>query len=252
MFENFVKNDFENKNYVNIFFIVFFLSLFIGFCNYFLNLNFIFFVFFVTLFLSNPIFVFLEKFSFDEIIHNYSLKNIFKKNYEILILFWIIFISVSLSFFLLLTFNIIDKYYFIENIVEKITGNFFNLNAGFFEILLNNLFVGLFTLILSILSVSSFIFILIFNASIFSYFLFSQDNLFLSLKFFIAILPHALFEIGGYFFFGICGFLLSQLISKKYFKKIEYDKNAFKDILFFILIAIIFIVLGAIIESLKF
>ena len=240
---------YENKlNFFYVFLISFFIILLLSYINSFIGGTFFFLLSFTTLFLAYPFVKLVIKNLNSEIIKKYSIMSLIFKNISILIPSFAIFISSCLAFFLALKFGLIFDSYYQEKFLNLISGKIID-STFFLDIFLNNLKFLFYTFLISFVSIAGFLFMVIWNSSIISYFIFTKfENNLNSLYIFISLLPHGLFEIGGYFLGGISGVLLSFLFNKKYLK-LKYEKNLFKDffILFFLSIFLIFI--GAILES---
>jgi len=150
-----------------------------------------------------------------------------------------------------------------------ITGNL-TANFSFNEILINNAKILFMLMILSFLYGAGSIFLLIWNASVLGVFIgtsISSNMAMFSaigplayggafiygfLISFLRILPHGMFEIGGFFTASIAGGLLSVVVEnaseKKQYLGREY-KKVYKDILITFVFAMVLILLGAVVES---
>ncbi|MBI2545177.1 MAG: stage II sporulation protein M [Candidatus Aenigmarchaeota archaeon] len=158
-------------------------------------------------------------------------------------------IALSLAF-LVLPENTVTKV-FNEQIqeIQLIRGDFLS-GSTFFKILFNNIGVLFVTLLFSFIFGSGAIFILSWNASVLSAAIGLTAK---SLGGFSGIpgaivtyLPHGVFEISAYFLSGIAGGILSAAVIRK---KSEYTNEVAKDSLKVMLLALGFLFVGAIIES---
>ncbi|MFT4282860.1 MAG: stage II sporulation protein M [Candidatus Woesearchaeota archaeon] len=152
-----------------------------------------------------------------------------------------IFCGFSAGLFLLFVFKLVDDLSIFETIISSVTGQFI-LGENFVGILSNNLMVGVLTFTLSVIMFSGFLFVLSWNASILAYYLaYVANDKFYTL---IAILPHLIFEIGGFILAGLAGNILMY--------GIEYKKNKLKFAkisLFVLFFAALFILIGAFLET---
>ncbi len=249
MFETFIFNSEKNYSFFRVFLGCFFLTLIISILNSFLGGDFLFLVALVSLGLSYPVINFILDFSKVELETQMRAKILFLRHEREMIVFLSLFLGVSLGFFLS-SFYFISDFSYQEKFVDLISGSFLNLESSFFTILLNNLIVGCFTFLISMFIFSGFIFILVWNASILSYFIYSlksTSSMFIS---FVSILPHLLFEIGGFILAGFAGSVLAY----KFYRKEKYGHNFnnefFKDLIILIFMSFVFILIGALIEVL--
>ncbi len=234
-------NSLKSFSLIKIFLIIFFSSLIISILVAMLAKSSIFVIAFLSLFLALPISKYLDIENKQILNEKLDFLSLFQRYEKEIFIFWIIFIIGIIIFYIL---NILSyEFFYQENMLEEILiGNFIFFSDSFFNILSNNLLVLLVTFILTAVISSSLIFILLWNSSVISYFLYNSSNLYLNL---IYIFPHLLLESGGYILGGFAGTLLSYKISNN-----TNSKIFIKDFVFIIILSILFICFGAILETL--
>ena len=167
---------------------------------------------------------------------------LFLRHNKILFVSFSVFIATTFAFFFGLKLGWISQFHHQETFVNLLHRKIVDENL-FTQIFLNNLKVLFFTILISIISLAGFLFMIIWNSSIVSYFIFLKTTTNTSaLVLFLNLLPHGLLEIGGYVLGGLCGILISFSITKSFLKKIKYEIHLFKDVFL--------IVIGAVFESL--
>jgi len=144
----------------------------------------------------------------------------------------------------------------ISSINSKISGNLL-VNSGILvKIFMNNFKVMLFCLFFSLFFGAGAIFILTWNASVIGAAMgtFARDKLSYFGTHFIALplsllryMTHGVFEILAYFMAGLAGGIISVAIINNHLVG-EHKKIILKDCLDLVLLAIIFLVIGAIVE----
>ena len=144
----------------------------------------------------------------------------------------------------------------IQSINSKISGNLL-INSGILmKIFMNNIKVMLFCLFFSLFFGAGAIFILTWNASVIGTAMgsFTLDRLGIFGSHFVAFplsivryMTHGVFEIVAYFMAGLAGGIISVAIINNDLGG-EYKKRILKDSLDLILLAVIFLVIGAIVE----
>ncbi len=247
MLEFYFFNLEEDKKIIKILILTFCLTLVLGVINYFVSGIFLFLISFVSLFLAYPTIDHLKNIAFDKVEKKQKLSELFKNYYDEIIIFWVIFIGVFFAFWLLLEFNLITHFYYIDKIIAGLKGDMIAQNNIFLSILINNLKVMGFTFLISFISISGFIFTIVFNSAVLSYFIhISSSKSFMKL---ISILPHGLLEIGGFFLAGFAGLIFSIKVGTLLKENTKIKKDySIQEGLFCLLLGIIFIFLGAIIE----
>jgi uncharacterized membrane protein SpoIIM required for sporulation len=138
----------------------------------------------------------------------------------------------------------------------EITG--FN-NIMFSQILFNNLFLVFNTFVTSSLFLLALIFVVVWNASILAYYLYSLSSHSNAAVTFLNVLVHALLEIGGYVWAGLLGAILSYRFSIYFIgyggfsninRKKVLNKTFAIDCLTLFCLCISFIFLAAVVEVL--
>jgi uncharacterized membrane protein SpoIIM required for sporulation len=249
MLDNFIFKSEKNYSFFRVFLGCFILTLIISFFNYFIGGDFLFLVALVSMALVYPVINFILSFNKEELEKQMSCRVLFLRHEREMLVFLSLFFAVTLGFFIS-SFYFISDFTYQKSFINLISGNFLDFSNSFFLILINNLLVGFFTFLISMLIFSGFVFVLVWNASILAYFMYSlksSSSIFIS---FISILPHLLFEIGGFILAGFAG----TVVAYKFYRRDKFghnfDKEFFKDLLILILMSFIFIFLGAVIEIL--
>ena len=143
-----------------------------------------------------------------------------------------------------------QDYSYQESFVLDVSGYITQGHLSFSEILVNNLTVAFFTFILSFLVFSAMVFVLVWNASIVSYYLFSLGSIKQSFLVGALLLSHGLLEIGGFMLAGIAGSLLAYRFDKRKKLTSSLNKQFYVDLGLLLGSSIFLIVFGAIIEVL--
>ncbi|MFT4244891.1 MAG: stage II sporulation protein M [Candidatus Woesearchaeota archaeon] len=249
MFEAFFYKSIQEHRYLNIFILTLITTLLLAILNYFIGGNAMFLVAFISLALSFPIIRYFRKLNNEEIKRIYSSNKLLHNHIEEIIICWVIFIAVGIGFFIALITGLITEFTYHEAFVSKLIGMVTQFQELFAVILINNLVVGFLTFLLSFLVFSGFIFVLIWNASLVAYYLYSLQDSQTALITSILILPHGLLEIGGYVLAGIAGGLLAYKfeIWKSLCQKEQQEFR--KDFTILIIGAILLILIGAVVES---
>ena len=227
--------------------------------------------------------LFNKLYSYDSYIYNYN-KNFFRRHEKIIKLLFYFFLGIFvtlIAIFFIAPTNVSDKLFYsqikevagISDIRAEITGDFIGpetstFQKAFSEISKNNLGVMLTAVTLSFFYGAGGLFLIVWNASIFSYviiqdliFSFSTVaghglvsifmGLFNSLVNFLGYLPHGIFEFLAYFFASVAGAVLARDLFKGIFTT-EFAGRALKDFLLMLLIALVCYFLGALIEATYF
>lgn len=138
-----------------------------------------------------------------------------------------------------------------SSVIGSITGNIISPSL-FFEIISNNLSVFFLTFILSFLLTAGMVFVLVWNASVLGVFLSKVSKSILHVPVVsISYIPHGILEVSGYILAGISGFFLSHEIEEF----VEWDKKGravklMEDSSFVLILGLLFLILGAVLESL--
>ena len=161
--------------------------------------------------------------------------------------FWAIFVGLVIGLYI--STPLITDFTYQEAFKNKVSGNITQSQFSFTQILLNNLEVNLMTFIISFLAFSGLIFVLVWNASIVSYHLYSLSSHKLALLQGLIFLSHGLLEIGGYILAGIAGSILALKIDRKTKFNHSLNKEFLKDLFILIFASILLVFIGAGIES---
>lgn len=249
--------DAEKKHdFLKIMLVGFLVSFILGFVNSFFGGISIFLIAFVCLAVSYPVTKFTR--GIDRVSVKTFLHKSFFKRYEVeLLVFTALFLGVVLGMFFSNVFGFTTDFVYEKGFVESISGNITS-DSDFLMVLYNNLFVALNTFILSSLLFSGLIFVIVWNASIVAYYLSTLGSLKLAMVSGIAMIVHGLLEIGGYVWAGILGAIIAHRLaiyffahggfSKKDSKKVLNKVFAF-DCLKFFCLSVLFIVVGAFVET---
>ncbi len=249
MLEKYLLKAQEKTSFLQIFIITFLLTLILGLANYFLGNNSLLYVALVSLAISYPIVRYLHRRQREELEHHFSNNSIiFREEREILML-WVLFIAMTIGFYIIFSLLPPGDHIYHQEFTSPIGGNFLELENTFLIVLFNNIQVGLVTFVLSFLFFSGFVLVIVWNSSIFAYYLYQMGSHSMAFVTGFIFISHALLEIGGYIMLGIAGCLLSYRISKKLTDKKLKMQFIFQFSLT-ILIGLTLIVLGAVVESL--
>jgi len=239
----------EKKGFLfRVFFITFLIVLALASVNYFIGGNALFLVAFVSLALSYPVIQYIRTMNKEEISYGLPASDLLRRHERELLIFWSIFVAAVIGFYVVspLMTDVTYQEAFVNNMTGLATG--FNLSFG--TILFNNLVVLFFTFILSFLAFSGLIFVLIWNASIVAYYLYSLNSHQIAFMTAAALLVHGLLEIGGFVLGGIAGALLAYNIDARNLLSRRMEAVIMRDLAILIGGAIFLIVLGAIVEVL--
>ncbi|NYZ80119.1 stage II sporulation protein M, partial [Candidatus Micrarchaeota archaeon] len=149
----------------------------------------------------------------------------------------------------------------------SITGNAIAFNPDFMTILINNLTVLALAILFSLILGAGAVFLISWNATVIGVLIakvaetpeiYGSVNLGSPLMNYVAalpitllrILPHGIFEFGGYFFGAVAGGILSVSLMKMHwesFSKLRL-RQSFKDALIYFVISLALIVVGAVVE----
>ena len=269
MLDRIIIQEKKKGNYLILILISFSLTILLSFINMFLGGNSLFLVALISLAFAYPLTSSARKLEREEIDRIAKSKKIFSKYKKELLLFWSLFIGITLGLYI--SYPFITDYTYQQKFFESISGYITNSNLTFLKILIKNLEVAFFTFIISFFIYSAIIFVIAWNASILAYFLTSFGSAKEAFITAIFLLSHGLLEIGGYIFAGIAGALfalrLDVAYSSQYYKSYEEGKPKIKkdrrhtfeklinkqliiDIIYLLSLAVIFITTAAIIEVL--
>ena len=250
MFETQFYNSIKNHNYINIFLLSFVSTILLGILNYFVGGNALFLVAFISLAIAFPIIKYFKKLNSEEIKRVYSANKLINSHLEEIIAIWSIFIGITIGFYITIVAGLTTQLQYHIAFTNQLQGMITNIFGTFLTILINNLTVSFFTFLLSILIFSGFIFVIVWNASLVSYFIYTLQNSTTALITSILLIPHALLEIGGYVLAGTAGGLLAYRFDVWSTFSKEEKKEFRKDFTLLIISSIVFIFLGAMIETL--
>lgn len=249
MFETFFYKSIQEHRYLNIFVLTLITTLLLSILNYFIGGNAMFLVTFISLALSFPIIRYFKKLNNEEIKRIYPSNKLLHNHIEEIITCWIVFIAVGIGFFISTITGLITEFTYHEAFVGRLLGMMTHFQELFAVILINNLIVGFLTFLLSFLVFSGFIFVLVWNASLVAYYLYSLQDSQTALITTLLILPHGLLEIGGYVLAGIAGGLLAYRFEVWNNLSKKEQREFRKDFMILIVGAILLILVGAVIES---
>ncbi|MCA9496009.1 MAG: stage II sporulation protein M [Nanoarchaeota archaeon] len=248
MFEK-ILLDAEKKDYLfRILFVTLAITVILAFFNSFIGANSLFLVALISLALAYPVITYIREMDIEELEKSMETKLLILRHEKEMAVFWAIFVGLVIGFYI--ATPLISDFTYQEAFKNKISGNLTQTNLFFTQILLNNLEVNLMTFIISFLAFSGLIFVLVWNASIVSYHLYSLSSHKLALLQGIIFLSHGLIEIGGYILAGIAGSILALKIDRKTKFNHSLNKEFFKDLSILIFTSILLIFIGAGIESL--
>ncbi len=184
--------------------------------------------------------------------------NIFKRHQKALYVYGAFFIGVILVYSAVFTF--IPQMKDVFSLQIDWFKGYATTHAGFAKYFFNNTQVMLIMFVLSIVFGAGAVFILSWNASVIAVYLGIVANKFVPTLgvstayvygFSVgtaSIILHAIPEIGGYFFAGLAGGILSIALVREKFMSKEF-KEAGKDVLVWFLLAEFLIIIGAMIEA---
>lgn len=178
--------------------------------------------------------------------------NILIKHFREILIYLLIFLSISFSFVIASKF--LPNSFFSPqiNTIKSITGGLTSKEA-FIIIFQNNLRVFLVTFLISLIVSAGMILVLVWNASVFGVFLYKETlSLIQSPLLALFYLPHGIFEISAYIIAGLSGSLISHEF--EHINNINYRKHIIPyvilDALILLAIGFILILAGAVIEVL--
>jgi len=240
-----------------VFFICLMVSFGLGFVNYFIGGISVFLIAFVCLAFSYPITKYMRELNFKNMDRFYY-KKFFQRFDQEIFIFWAVFVGVVIGFYLTNVIGLTSDFQYEKSFVGALNGNII-LDNFFYSVFFNNLSVAFYTFILSFFLFSGLIFVVVWNASIVAYYLFSLNSHGLATLTGLGFLVHALLEIGGYVWAGIFGAVLSHRIAVRYFgygklpsfkRKKVMDRTFVLDCFLFLVLSIGFIFFGAVVETL--
>lgn len=247
MLESFLFNAEQKGSFFKVLFASFIITVVLGFLNQFIGSNSLFLVALVSLALSYPVVNYIRSMNKDEIEHQLNCTLLFMRHEKEMKVFWALFLGVVIGFYLVSHFGFTTDFSYQQKFVEGVSGKFLDGSNSFKVIFINNLIVVFFTFIISAFVFSGLIFILVWNASIISYYFYSlSGEVFLRV---VAILPHGLLEVGGYVFAGIAGSILAYKFDRGNRFEHELDSEFAKDLAVLLFGAFFLILLGAMVET---
>ncbi|MCK9293029.1 stage II sporulation protein M [archaeon] len=225
--------------------------------------------------------LFNRLYAFDSYLTGYN-KSFFKRHKKIILLLFYFFLGIIFAFVVIyffspatvkdslfsVQFKELDK---ISSVRSGITGDvvsgseFSQFGLAFKTILFNNLIVILSATLLSFFYGAGGLFLIAWNASILAaaiikdvIFSFSTVNsslffapfvgVFRSIVNFIGFIPHGFFEVAAYFIVSLAGAIFARDLFRGVFTT-DFKSLVVKDFLYLFLLAIIFILIGALIEA---
>ena len=243
MLEKYLFSLEKKGSFFRLFNILLISSLIVSFVISFFAKSSIFVITFISLLLAVPVSKYLKLEDRVYMSHKFSLSELFVRYEKELFIFWSIFIVGILISYLLNIFGF--EFIYQEKIYESIqAGKFIDLNSSFLIVLINNIGILLLTFVLTFMINNSIIFVILWNSSVIGHFLYTSQN---SLSLSLIMLPHILLEVSGYILVGIAAALLSYEIA--YYKENKF-KIFIKDFSFLFILGIVFIFLGAFVETL--
>lgn len=246
MLESFLFDAEKNGSVLKVLFASFVITFVLGFLNQYIGSNSLFLVALVSLALSYPVVNYIRSMNKDEIEHQLNCSLLFMRHEKEMKVFWALFLGVILGFYLVSHLGFTTDFSYQQKFVDGVSGKFLDGSNSFKAIFINNLIVVFFTFIISMFVFSGLIFILVWNASILSYYFYSlSGEVFLK---FVSILPHGLLEVGGYVFAGIAGSILAYKFDRSKRFEHEFDKEFLKDLAVLLFGAFFLVLLGAMIE----
>lgn len=195
MFEK-ILLDAEEKDYIfRILFVTLLITVILAFFNNFVGGNSLFLIALISLALSYPVITYIREMDIEELEKNMKAKLLILRHEREMTVFWAIFVGLVIGLYI--STPLITDFTYQEAFKNKVSGNITQSQFSFTQILLNNLEVNLMTFIISFLAFSGLIFVLVWNASIVSYHLYSLSSHKLALLQGLIFLSHGLLEIGG-------------------------------------------------------
>ena len=240
------------------------LRIFVGVCiitcvagviNYFLGGNALFLVALVALAICAPLTNYIWSMDKEEIETQLKENELIYRHEKELVVFWSAFAGIVLGMFLLgqgffLGPTLINDFTYQQAFVNQISGHATQTQGSFASILINNIGVLLFTFIVCLFSLSGLMLVIVWNASIVSYYLLQLGSTQMAAKHAFLLLGHGLLEIGGYVLVGIAGSLISYKTTRGHSLKNRLDVMFWKDFTTLVVMSIVMIVLGAVLEVL--
>lgn len=250
MFERYFLDAEKNMYILRILLISFIITVILGFFNYFIGNISMFLVALVSLALSYPIVNYVRSMNEKELKSQMESSELLLRHEREMTVFWFLFIGVTLGFFFVsILFPTMDWEYQ-DRFVTDVSGEITKTTHTFESVFMNNFVVGVLTFILSFLVFAGLIFVLVWNASIVAYYLYSLSNYSSSLIYGLSLLPHALLEVGGYVFAGIAGSVLAYKFDRAKEFNHKIDEEFVKDLSLLLVGAFFLILFGAFVETL--
>lgn len=241
-----------NAEKENLLFRVFLISLVItlvfGFFNSFIGGNSLFLVAFVSLAFSYPITRYIKGMDKEELENQMKAKNLLFRHEKELTVFWALFVGLVLGLYVSIPIG--GDFSYQEAFLQKVSGNITDESGVFMKIFFNNLEVNFLTFMLSFLVFSGLIFVLVWNASIVAYYLYSLGSHEIALFNGLMLMSHGLLEVGAYVLAGIAGSILAFRIERSRSFNHELNKEFVKDFVLLISTSFLLLVFGAVVEVL--
>jgi len=188
----------------------------------------------------------------EELVERHMEEKILERHARELAVYMSFFMGTLFSF-IISSFLLPTSFYAIQhNEIQSITGNM-AVPSLFKVIILNNLRVFALSFLLSFLLSAGLIFILVWNSSVFGFFLAqTSKSIFHLPQYLMLYLPHGLLEMAGYVLAGVSGALLSHhfghLKDKHY--ELEVFTGIIKDISIVFGLGLLCILVGGVVEVL--
>ncbi|MFP4401800.1 MAG: stage II sporulation protein M [Candidatus Nanoarchaeia archaeon] len=249
MFERYFFESIKNHNYIKIFLFSLIITLLLSFVNSFIGSNALFLVALISLALAPTLITYFKQLNSNEIKRIFTPNKLISNHLEEIVISWSLFLGVSIGFYLSIIGGFTTELVYHEAFTNQLSAMMTQFDELFLPILFNNLTVALFTFVLSFLIFSAMIFMIVWNASLVSYYITTLTSSTQALSHSLLILPHGLLEIAGFVLAGIAGGILSQRFEDLKTLNREQTKEFREDIAFLLLFSFLFILIAAGIES---
>lgn len=248
MLEPWVEKLLRNHNYLLMFLFSLGLSIFVSGIVWFFGGQTVFAVGIISLALSYPVITYFLSVNKGVVTRRYTFNDLLVNHLDEVFASWSIFIGVVLGLYVGAYSELLTEFIYQEAFVEGLDGMITGRVELFNMVLFNNLVVGAVTFILCFISFSALIFVLVWNASIVSYYLYSLEGYAFLIALFL--LPHGLLEVAGYVFSGIAGSVLAFRVDNWSGLSTDEKMSVWKDVGLLVFGAALFIFIGAVVETL--
>lgn len=238
----------KKHHFLKVFFIAFFVCLVLGVVNFFIGGNSLFLVALVSLGLSYPTINYMRSEETVDFVRRRGKVSLFLRAGREMEMFWALFLGSALGIFFLLLFGFGGDFSFQEKFVTGVSGFAVAQEASFFDIFLNNLGVAFFTFVISFLVFSGLVFVLVWNSSVLGFYLYSLGLDGSTVLRFFLMLPHVLFEIGGYVMAGIAGGIVAYAFDRSDKGVVFGSRKFLRDVGFLLFFGFFLVFLGAVVE----